>query len=43
MEQNGVEGKAVQIIWLDPASYPQLTIKVGAVYGVICWKTTLFQ
>lgn len=34
MEQNGVEGKAVQTIWLDPATYPLHTIKVGAVYNV---------
>ena len=34
MEQNGVEGKAVQTIWLDPATYPLAGIRVGAAYTV---------
>lgn len=32
MEKNGVEGKAVQTIWLDPASYPLEKIRVGGTY-----------
>ena len=34
MEQNGVEGKAVQTIWLDPNTYPLAGIRVGAAYTV---------
>lgn len=33
MEQTGVEGKAVQTIWLDPITYPLSTIRVGATYN----------
>lgn len=34
MDQNGVEGKAVQTIWLDPVTYPLPGIRVGASYNV---------
>lgn len=33
MEQNGVEGKAVQTIWLDPLTYPLASIRVGSTYN----------
>lgn len=33
-KKNRVEGQAVDIVWLDPASYPLESIKVGGTYDV---------
>ena len=33
-KKNGVEGLVVESIWLDPASYPLSSIRVGAEYDV---------
>jgi len=33
-KKNGVDGQAVDSIWLDPASYPFKDIQVGKVYDL---------
>lgn len=33
-KKNGVEGNAVDSIWLDPASYPLAGIQVGKLYDL---------
>ena len=33
-KKNGVEGVAVDSVWLDPATYPLFDIQVGKVYDL---------
>ena len=33
-KKNGVEGVAVDAIWLDPSTYPLFDIQVGKVYDL---------
>ena len=33
-KKNGVEGSAVDAIWLDPKSYPLTDIQIGKIYDV---------
>lgn len=33
-QKNGVDGDAVQTIWLDPQTYPLASIKLGQTYNV---------
>ena len=33
-KKNGVEGAAVESVWLDPSTYPVDSLKIGAAYNL---------